>query len=93
MIKKKKLTYYKTNKNFFEIGSYKGIKEFNMGTYGLNSYNYVNRPSIGLNTGTQYLLLEDEFFNCSGGVKSLNTDRFTDVGAPDLKKVGTPEPV
>ena len=25
---KKKLTYYKTNKNFFEIGSYKGIKEF-----------------------------------------------------------------
>lgn len=28
LIKKKKLTYYKTNKNFFEIGSYKGIKEF-----------------------------------------------------------------
>ena len=28
LIKNKKLIYYKTNKNFFEIGSYKCIKEF-----------------------------------------------------------------
>ncbi len=28
LIENKKLIYYKTNKNFFEIGSYKGIKEF-----------------------------------------------------------------